>query len=124
MNAPFMERAIEVSGKPLVLRSDNGPKFISHKVSEWRERQDIEWRYIQPGEPTQNAFVERKNSLMRRELPDAYFFGSLHEACMICEGWRKDYNEERQDKALVYLSPANYRQFWEKNQSKREAALS
>lgn len=119
-----LERAIEVSGKPLVLRSDNGPEFISHRLGEWCERKGIEWRFIQPGEPTQNAFVERQNGSMRRELLDAYLFGSLNEARIICEEWRRDYNEERPHKALGYLSPVNYRRLWEKNASSREAALS
>jgi transposase InsO family protein len=93
----------------LVLRSDNGPEFISHKVGEWCARKGIEWRFIQPGKPTQNAFVERQNGSMRRELLDAYLFDTLNEALIICEEWRRDYNEERPHKALGYRPPVNYR---------------
>src|SRR5690606_12480834 len=66
--------------------------------------------YIQPGKPTQNAYVERKNGSMRRELLNVWLFNSLNEARSKIEDWRIDYNQERPHKALNYLSPIMYAQ--------------
>jgi putative transposase len=44
-------------GKPMHLRTDNGPEFISHKLRQWCALNKINIKYIQPGRPMQNAYV-------------------------------------------------------------------
>lgn len=100
-----LNRIIEQRGKPANLRSDNGPEFISHVLQQWCEKHKITLQYIQPGKPTQNAYIERKNGSMRRELLNAYLFNSLAEVRCLSEEWRIDYNTERPHKSLGYLSP-------------------
>lgn len=56
----------------------------------------------------QNAYIERKNGSIRRELLNAYLFYSLAEVRAMSEEWRIDYNEQRPHKSLGYLSPLNY----------------
>ena len=72
-----LNRVIAQRGKPANLRSDNGPEFISHLLQQWCEDNAITLQYIQPGKPTQNAYIERKNGSIRRELLNAYLFNSL-----------------------------------------------
>ena len=103
-----LEQIIDKRGKPANIRTDNGPEFISHKLDSWCTKQQITIQYIQAGRPMQNAFIERKNGSIRRELLNAYLFSNLNEARTMCEQWRIDYNEERPHKALRYLSPINY----------------
>lgn len=103
-----LERLINGRGKPSNIRTDNGPEFISHKLEQWCTNQQITLQFIQPGRPMQNAFIERKNGSIRRELLNAYLFYSLNEAREMCEDWRIDYNQERPHKSLGYLSPINY----------------
>jgi putative transposase len=55
----FVEQLIEIHGKPSAIRSDNGPELTSYGFGKWREAQGIELRFIQPGKPDQNAFIER-----------------------------------------------------------------
>jgi len=103
-----LNRVIEQRGKPANLRSDNGPEFISHLLQQWCEDNKITLQYIQPGKPTQNAYIERKNGSIRRELLNAYLFNSLAEVRSLSEEWRIDYNSERPHKSLGYLSPLSY----------------
>lgn len=105
-----LESLIEQRGKPANLRSDNGPEFISHTLQQWCEKNSITMQYIQPGKPMQNAYIERKNGSIRRELLNAYLFSSLTEVRALSEEWRTDYNIERPHKSLGYLSPVNYAQ--------------
>lgn len=63
-----LTRLVEYYGRPAQLRTDNGPEFISAKLSEWFEQQDVILHWIQPGKPTQNAYIERFNGSFRREL--------------------------------------------------------
>lgn len=103
-----LERLIQQRGKPANIRTDNGPEFISHLLQQWCEDHCITLQYIQPGRPMQNAYIERKNGSIRRELLNAYLFYSLAEVRTMTEEWRIDYNTERPHKSLGYLSPLRY----------------
>lgn len=103
-----LERLVEQRGVPSVIRCDNGPEFISQLLQEWCKARGIRIQYIQPGKPTQNAFIERQNGSIRKGLLNAYLFQSLAEVRTMTEEWRMDYNLERPHKSLGYLSPALY----------------
>lgn len=79
---------VEQRGKPEHIRSDNGHEFISQHLQTLGEENQIEMKYIQPGKPTQKAFIERKNGSIRRELLDAYLFDSITEVRHLSEEWR------------------------------------
>lgn len=114
-----LERLIAQRGKPANIRCDNGPEFISHKLEEWcnDKTRQITLQFIQPGKPMQNAYIERKNGSMRRELLNAYMFNSLSEVRILKEEWRLDYNQDRPHKSLGYRSPLNYAKHWHKNKA-------
>lgn len=116
-----LEKLIAGRGCPVSIRCDNGPEFISHKLEEWcsHESRRITLQFIQPGKPMQNAYIERNNGSIRRELLNAYLFGSLAEVRALSEEWRVDYNMERPHKSLGYLSPFKYAEA-----QKGQAALS
>jgi len=105
-----LERLISERGVPANIRCDNGPEFVSHKLEEWCSHQSrkINLQFIQPGRPMQNAYIERKNGSLRRELLNAYLFTSLTEVRELCDEWRNDYNNHRPHKSLGYLSPLDY----------------
>lgn len=110
-----LEKLVNERGTPSNLRMDNGPEFISHKLEEWCNKRRITLQFIQPGCPTQNAFIERKNGSLRRELLNAYVFTSLNEVRELCEEWRTDYNWERPHKSLGYLPPVLFAEKWTKS---------
>jgi putative transposase len=105
-----LEKIVKERGKPKYLRTDNGPEFISYLLRQWCALNNIIILYIQPGRPMQNAYVERKNGSLRRELLNAYLFDSLREVRIMCQEWRAYYNTERPHKALKYLTPVKYAQ--------------
>lgn len=110
-----LENLIAQKGRPANIRCDNGPEFISHHLQQWCERWSITLQYIQPGKPTQNAYVERNNGTLRRELLNAYLFTTLKEIRIMIQDWQQDYNGYRPHKALGYLTPNMYLNEWETN---------
>ena len=103
-----LERLLEFRGKPESIRVDNGPEFISDRLRLWCEERNIHLQFIQPGKPVQNAFIERKNGSLRKELLDAYLFFSLEDVRRLAEEWRMDYNLERPHESLGFVPPAEY----------------
>lgn len=110
-----LERLVHERGCPANIRRDNGPEFISHKLEQWCSKRQITLQFIQPGRPMQNAFIERKNGSIRRELLNAYMFTTMTEVREHCEQWRQDYNNERPHKSLRYMSPIMFAQQWYKS---------
>ena len=53
----------------------------------------------------QNAFVERLNGSIRRELLNAYVFRTLDEVRDKAFEWQRDYNHHRPHKSLGYRAP-------------------
>lgn len=92
-------------GLPKMIRVDNGPEFISHKLDLWCKEHKIDLIFIQPGKPMQNGFVERFNGNIRRELLNAYVFKTLSEVREKADDWMIDYNYHRPHKALNFRTP-------------------
>ena len=80
-------------------------RLRSTALTEWCEDRGIELPYIQPGKPSQNAFIERFNRTYRHEVLDAYLFSDLEQVREITEEWIKDYNEDRPHTANGKLPP-------------------
>lgn len=103
-----LEYLKEFRGLPQMIRVDNGPEFISHKLDMWCRENKITLAFIQPGKPMQNGFVERCNGNIRKELLNAYVFTSLKEVREKAEEWRLDYNCSRPHQSLGYVPPAEF----------------
>jgi len=104
-----LEQVLAWRGQPQALRLDNGPEFLAERFAVWCAERGIALRYIQPGKPNQNAFVERFNRTFRHEVLDAYVFESLEQVREISAHWMQEYNEERPHDTLGRIPPTMYR---------------
>jgi putative transposase len=93
---------------PAVCVSDNGTELTSMAILRWSQERQVEWHYIAPGKPQQNAFIESFIGRLRDELLNETLFTSLahvREALMI---WKNDYNLVRPHSAIGNLAPSIY----------------
>ena len=100
-----LEQVIEWRGKPLAIRCDNGPEFISKKFKDWATRNSIEIRYIQPGNPQQNAYIERFNRTVRYDWLSQYLFRELSDLQDYADGWLWRYNNMRPNMGIGGITP-------------------
>ena len=95
-------------GKPGMIVSDNGTEFTCNAMLAWCKDTGIDWHFIAPGKPIQNAFVESFNGRMRDELLNETLFFDLDDARTKIAVWVADYNGDRPHSSLKYLTPAAY----------------
>jgi putative transposase len=103
-----LDAIIAVRGRPLLCVSDNGTELTSMAILHWCQETRVEWHYIAPGKPTQNAFVESFNGRLRDELLNETIFVSLAHARSALADWKDDYNKVRPHSAIGNVPPAIY----------------
>ena len=108
--AAFLDDLSEICGLPKEIVLDNGPEGTSKAMFDWSERTGVALRFIEPGKPVQNAFVESFNGRFRDECLNQHWFRSLRHAREEIEAWRIHYNSERPHSALGYQSPTEFLQ--------------
>ena len=100
-----LDQIIEWRGKPRIIRTDNGSEMCSAEFQTWAHKRDIRVQFIQPGKPTQNAYVERFNRTVRHEWLDEHLFESIDHAQRTATQWLWRYNNERPNMAIGGITP-------------------
>ena len=114
-----LDALIAARGRPKSIVSDNGTELTSMAILHWSEERRVEWHYIAPGKPQQNAFAESFIGRLRDECLNETLFSSLAQARSVLAAWRHDYNRLRPHSALGNAAPA---EFAEKTRLAQEAA--
>ena len=104
----LLDQLVAIHGPPTALRCDNGPEFISADLEAWCARHGVRLIHIQPGKPNQNAYIERFNGSYRKEVLDAYLFGSLDDVRVETERWLTIYNTRRPHDSLGRVPPLTF----------------
>lgn len=104
-----LAKLVSVHGAPRVLRSDNGPEFVSSAVLRWLVGERIGCAHIDPGKPWQNGTDESFNGRFREECLDLEWFRNREEARVRIEAWRVHYNDVRPHSSLDYLTPNEFK---------------
>lgn len=103
-----LERLKLERGLPEAIVLDNGPEMISLVLDQWAYENKVKLHFIEPGKPTQNAFIESFNGTFRDECLNMHWFYTLDDAREKIENWRKEYNEENPHSSLGYLTPKEF----------------
>ena len=104
----LLDRAATFRGYPKEVRTDNGPEFTCRAFMTWAQKHGIKHILIEPGSPTQNAYIESFNGTFRDECLDENWFESLEQARQAIATWRTDYNEIRPHSSCGRVPPATF----------------
>lgn len=119
-----LDALVRLHGKPAGIVSDNGTEFTSRAILKWASDNDVDWHYIDPGKPQQNAFIESFNGSLRDELLNEEMFDSLEDARRKLALWRHDYNHVRPHSSLGNRTPAQARRTLEQFEGSAPGALA
>lgn len=108
MVSRFLDQLMETRKRPKSIVCDNGTEFTSKAMFNWSRDSKVNLAFIQPGKPTQNAFVESLNGKFRNECLNQHWFRTLEQAKYEIEQWRVHYNHVRPHSSLNYLSPKEF----------------
>jgi putative transposase len=103
-----LDQLIIERGKPKMVVSDNGSELTSNAILAWADQACVDWHYIAPGKPMQNAFIESFNGRLRDELLNETLFTSMAQARFVLGCWRADYNGSRPHSQLGWRTPAEF----------------
>ena len=106
--ARLLDELFAERGLPETLVCDNGPEFTSVAMYRWAKDRKVRLHFIDPGKPTQNAFVESFNGKFRDECLNENWFISLDDARQKIEAYRVDYNEVRPHSSLDNQTPMEF----------------
>lgn len=123
--AALVIRALDIisleRGLPERIRVDNGPEYISKDLEAYCDNRGVKLDFIEPGNPQQNAYIERFNRTFREDVLDANWLMSLSHAQQLTNEWREDYNNYHPHGSLDYQSPIAYRKSFHKGSRDQEA---
>ena len=107
-----LAQLISFQGAPKILRSDNGPEFVSKALLKWAASQNLDIALIDPGKPWQNGTTESFNGKFRDECLSMEWFRNRIEAKAVIDQWRQHYNYIRPHSSLGNQMPAVFKKLY------------
>jgi|SRR5690606_809499 len=108
--ARVLERLAATIGLPQTIVVDNGPEFAGRTLDAWAYAHGVTLRFIRPGKPVENAYVESFNGKFRDECLNEHWFLNLVDTKATIEAWRIDYNTVRPHSSLAGCTPQHFAQ--------------
>jgi putative transposase len=118
-----LDRLRSTVGLPACIVVDNGPEFAGRTLDAWAYAHGVTLRFIRPGKPIENAYVESFNGKFRDECLNEHWFVSLVDAKTAIEHWRVDYNTVRPHSSLDQATPDHFARITEGARRLRPARL-
>jgi putative transposase len=100
-------RIIPGTTKPII-RTDNGPQFVSKAFGELCEAEVITHERIPPKTPNMNAYIESFHATLERDLLRKARFETFEEAFEAVRTYVEFYNNRRMHRSLGKRSPAAF----------------
>jgi putative transposase len=108
--ARVLDRVIgERAAVPAEIVMDNGPELTGKALDQWAYERGVQLRFIAPGKPQQNGYIESFNGKLRDECLNEHWFTTLYDAREKVEAWRVEYNRERPHSSLGNQTPEAFR---------------
>lgn len=105
VSGALLRRQLFHNEEKLIIRTDNGPQFISHLFEEFCIAHNLEHERIPVKTPNKNAHIESFNSILEEECLSRHEFKSYEEAYKIVSEFIKHYNRNRIHSSIRYLTP-------------------
>jgi putative transposase len=143
--ADLLASLVAECGQPIIITTDRGPEFTCRALHRWIQTSGVTLNHIQPGKPTQNAFIEssaapagaalrtacgrlsrsaRINGTFRDDCLNQHWFSSLPEARLLIEHWRKQYNQLRPHSSIGRIPPNSFALMFPPNSSARNITIA
>ena len=103
-----LDRLRATIGLPQTIVMDNGPEFAGRTLDAWAYANGVMLRFIRPGKPIENAYIESFNGKFRDECLNEHWFISVVDAKAVIEAWRIDYNTVRPHSSLAGRTPMQF----------------
>jgi putative transposase len=103
-----LDYVAELRGRPSSILTDNGPEFAGLALERWSHDHQVQHRFIAPGKPSQNSYIESFNGKLRDECLNEQEFINLEHAKEQIEAFREDYNQTRPHSSLDEMTPAEF----------------
>ncbi|GAD55796.1 mobile element protein [Limimaricola cinnabarinus LL-001] len=101
-----LDEACQRHGFPRSIRVDQGCQFTSKELDLWAYGNGVVLDFSRPGKPTDNAYAESFNAIVRMECLGQHWFMDLDDAREKLETWRQEYNEVRPHGAIGDRPPS------------------
>ncbi|WP_170203899.1 IS3 family transposase [Alkalicoccus chagannorensis] len=111
-----IHRSVDTYEEKLIIRTDNGPQFVSNKCGAFMQRHRIYHERIPPKTPNMNAYVESFHSQLQLECFNNRVFTFFDEAYLEVDEYYEFYNARRPHGSLKYMTPAAFHEASTKGQ--------
>lgn len=103
-----LERRVTEGARLPVIRSDNGPQFVSVLFGDMCESMGVVHERIPPKTPNMNAYIESFHSLMERDLFTQEDFMTMEQAYAAVDRYMDFYNNRRMHGSLRRMPPVKF----------------